>query len=99
MAKQIGAAAGRAPIGRLTYPYYDQPGFSLRFSVSAFPDTYAVTVWWNDAPCRRASRRSLAGALTWATKSADHLIGQFGLPPKQVPFAELLTAIQDRLAA
>ena len=67
--------------------------------MTAYPDYYSITLWWNGARCRRAARRSLAGALDWATREADRLLVQFGMPPKQVPLGDLLADVQSRLAA
>ncbi|HEX2173631.1 MAG TPA: hypothetical protein VHL09_14430 [Dehalococcoidia bacterium] len=86
-------------LGRLTYPYYDQAGFTLTFGVTAYADRYQITLWWNGARCRRATRRTLAGALNWATREADGLLVQFGMPAKQVPLSDLIEAVERRLAA
>ena len=94
------SAPVRSPLlGRLTYPYDERPGFALSFRVAAYPDRYQITVQWNGTPCRRAARRSLAGALAWATREADHLLQKFGLPAKQVRLDDLLSEFRDQLAA
>lgn len=99
MGKARQPAARRAPLGRLEYPYYDRPGFSLSFAVTAYSDCYAVSLHWNGAACRRSSRRTLSGALTWAVREADRLLVQFDMPAKQVPLSDLLTAVEEQLAA
>lgn len=99
MGKADQSTGGRLTLGRLSYPYYDRPGFSLLFLVSAQTDRYVVTLQWNGTACRRAGRGTLAGALTWARREADRLLVQFGLPAKQAPLGELLTEVEQRLAA
>lgn len=99
MGKQSHSSGCPAPLGRLTYPYYDQAGFSLSFGVTAYADRYQITIWWNGAQCRRATRRTLVGALNWAAREADLLLVQFGMPAKQVSLSDLLEAVERRLAA
>ncbi len=99
MGKQSRLPGCASALGRLTYSYYDRPGFSLTFGVTAYPDRYLITLWWNGAPCRRAVRRSLAGALRWATGAGDQLLRQFGMPPKQIALGDLLNEVQAQLAA
>ena len=99
MGKQSRPPGCTPSLGRLTYSYYDRPGFALSFSVTAYPDRYLITLWWNGARCRRIARRSLAGALSWATRAADQLLRQFGMPPKQIALGDLLSDVKARLAA